>query len=78
MSDTRTDDLSARVQARIGEQTRTGLHGDARLIADLFDALAEARAANPLPDGYIITYATEFANGTIQLTCKPCREAPDE
>ena len=24
-----------------------------------------------LPDGYVATYATEHANGTIQLTCKP-------
>ena len=44
MSDPTTtgDDLTLRVQARIGEQTRTGLHGDAQLIADLFDALVDA------------------------------------
>jgi len=35
----------------------------------------ELRDLAVLPDGYVVTYATEFANGTIQLTCKP--EATD-
>lgn len=71
------DEMVARLRSGKGlsnqEQERVAAE-IGRLTAEIGRLTAEnqeLREAAVLPDGYVVTYATEFANGTIQLTCKP-------